>query len=174
MQPLRRFIATLTPIMLGIAGCPSSTAEDLAPATLLITETHYQGVLFNEAEARRQRLDVLITTDNLQFWSPSVTDVARMEAQILPALLTNRQLSDGVGWEGGQPLEVALPNYTRQYFGYLTADGARIIYTSFFCDVPVENLTVVSAIADGGDCFFQIHYNIDTHEYFDLHVNGEA
>lgn len=174
MQPPRRIITGLTPILIGMTGCPSSTVEAPAPQTTLIEAENYQGVLFNAAEAQRQRLDAPITTDTLDFWSPSIADVERLESQILPALVAHERLSDGVGWEPVQPLEVSLPDYTRQYFGYLTNDGERVIYASFFCDVPVEELTVGLGVADGGDCFFQIHYNIDTDEYFDLHVNGEA
>ncbi|MEO0826821.1 MAG: hypothetical protein AAFY67_14340 [Cyanobacteria bacterium J06642_9] len=174
MPPSRLLVTIITSIVVGITGCPSSTAKTPASPTMLIEATTYRGVLFSATEAERQRLDAPMTADTLEFWSPSAEDVARMEAQILPALLTDERLSDGVGWNPVQSLEAALPDYTRQYFGYFTADGEAVIYTSFFCDVPIEELTMGVAIDDGGDCFFQIHYNTDTDEYFDLHVNGEA
>lgn len=153
---------------------PTATATP-APATLLVEAPDYRGVIFSADEARGQRLEVLISADTARFWSPTANDVARMEAQLLPALLTDARLSDGIGIRRVRPLEEALPAYTRQYFGYLTTDGEAVIYTGFYCNTPIAELTSHWLhVYDGGDCFFQIHYNVANEQYFDLQVNGEA
>ncbi|MEO0535226.1 MAG: hypothetical protein AAF215_15310 [Cyanobacteria bacterium P01_A01_bin.123] len=172
-MPLSRLFFTIVmPIAISLAGC---AVETPAPPTTLIQEPDYLGVIFSAAEAERQRLDIPMTADTVEFWSPSAADIAHLEAQILPALLTDERLSDGVGFNPVRPLEEALPDYGRQYFGYFTTDGEAIIYTSFFCNASVEDLMDGGGPPlDGGDCYFQIHYNIDTDEYFDLYVHGEA
>ncbi|MBE9101952.1 hypothetical protein [Vacuolonema iberomarrocanum] len=171
----RLLFAIVAPIAISLSGCIARILETPAPPTILIQEPDYRGVLFSAAEAERRRLEALMTADTVEFWSPSVEDITRMEAQILPALLTDERLRDGVGFNPVRPLEEALPDYGRQYFGYFNTDGEAVIYASFFCDAPVERLIDGGTPpADGGDCFFQIHYNTDTGEYLDLYVHGEA
>ncbi|MEO0825961.1 MAG: hypothetical protein AAFX95_00430 [Cyanobacteria bacterium J06639_16] len=175
-MPLSRLLfAIVAPIAISLIGCAANTPEIPALPIILIQESDYRGVIFSAAEAERQRLEIPMTADTVEFWSPSAADIAHLEAQILPALLTDERLSDGVGFNPVRPLEETLPDYGRQYFGYFTTDGAAIIYASFFCNASVEDLMDGGGPPlDGGDCYFQIHYNIDTDEYFDLYVHGEA
>ena len=171
----RQLFAIVAPIAISLSGCIARTLETPAPSTILIQEPDYRGVLFSAAEAERQRLEIPMTADTVEFWSPAVADIARLEAQMLPALLTDERLSDGVGFNPVRPLAEALPDYTRQYFGYFTPDGEAAIYASFFCNASAEDLMDGGEPPlDGGDCYFQIHYNTDTNEYFDLYVHGEA
>jgi hypothetical protein len=194
-------ITSVMLIVLGLAGCTADTAQTSdpaatappatsvtappparltatatpAPATLLVEAPDYRGVIFSADEAAGQRLEAIISADTAGFWSPNADDVARMEAQLLPVLLTDARLRAGIGIRRVRPLEEALPAYTRQYFGYLTADEEAVIYASFFCDIPIAELTSHWLhVYDGGDCFFQIQYTIATGQYFDLRVNGEA
>ena len=175
MSPSRLLFTIVMPIAMSLTGCVANLSETPTPPTILIQAPDYRGVLFSAAEAERQRLEIPMTADTVEFWSPAVADIARLEAQMLPALLTDERLSDGVGFNPVRPLAEALPDYTRQYFGYFTADGEAIIYASFFCNASVEDLIDGGGPPlDGGDCYFQIHYNTATNEYFDLYVHGEA
>ncbi|MEM1291904.1 MAG: hypothetical protein AAGH67_10560 [Cyanobacteria bacterium P01_H01_bin.162] len=176
MPPSRLVSSIVVALALNLAVCPANNSETPAPPTILIQETDYRGVIFSAAEAEQQRLEVPMTADTVEFWSPTAADIARLEAQLLPALLTDERLSDGVGFNPVQPLTAALPDYTRQYFGYFNTDDEAVIYTRFYCDTSAEELTMSSSVPplDGGDCFFQIHYNTNTDEYFGLYVHGEA
>lgn len=176
----RQLFAIVAPIAISLSGCIAGILETPVPPTILIQEPDYRGVLFSAVETERLGGQLIFQTNvnPVEFWSPSAEDIARMEAQMLPALLTYEQLSDGVGYPA-RPLEEALPDYGRHYFGYFNTDGEAVIYASFFCNASVEQLLEEARLLEegslfvgGGDCYFQIHYNTDTDEYFGLSVNG--
>jgi hypothetical protein len=67
-----------------------------------------------------------------------------------------------------------VPDYKRQYLGILE-NGEQIIYANFFCDATFEEWRQEFVLVnDGGDCFFQVKYNVATGEFYDFSVNGEA
>lgn len=104
-------------------------------------------------------------------WMPTVEEVMGLEAGLADYL----QAEDVLVWPVGKPpLWERLPDYTRQYFG-LMQEGKRLIYGNYFCDPfnsPWQEMPVV--VADGGDCYFQVVYNVDTQIFMQLTVNGEA
>ena len=110
MPPSRLVFSIVVVLALNLAGCPANNPETSAPPTILIQETDYRGVIFSAAEAEQQRLEVPMTADTVEFWSPTAADIARLEAQLLPALLADERLSDGVGFNPVQPLAAALPD----------------------------------------------------------------
>ena len=103
-------------------------------------------------------------------WTPSDADVANLEGNLLPFLHTAEHRM----WRPEPPIWERVPDYMRQYVG-LIENGKQVIYANFFCDaydMPWrEDLVFVS---DGGDCFFQVKYDIANGEFYDLNVHGEA
>jgi hypothetical protein len=72
------------------------------------------------------------------------------------------------------PIWERMDEYNRQYIGILV-DGKRIVYANYFCDSAQKDWTEeFILVMDGGDCFFQFQYDVDTAEYFNLQVNGSA
>jgi hypothetical protein len=72
-----------------------------------------------------------------------------------------------------------LKHYKRQYFGYLDKAGQRILFINCFWssqdDYFDENwLKSMIYVLDGGSYFWNVKYNLDTGELFELHVNGHA
>jgi hypothetical protein len=62
----------------------------------------------------------------------------------------------------------------RQYAGFIE-DGERKIYINAFCDDPgMDWKRNVVFVMDGGACYWQAVYNVDTGEVEMLIVNGEA
>ncbi|MEO1298537.1 MAG: hypothetical protein AAFW75_22710, partial [Cyanobacteria bacterium J06636_16] len=94
MSPSRLLFTIVLPTAMSLAGCTAHTPETPAPPTILIQEPDYRGVIFSAAEAEQQRLEGPMTADPVAFWSPAAADIAHMEAQMLPALLTHERLSD--------------------------------------------------------------------------------
>ena len=65
------------------------------------------------------------------------------------------------------------PGY-RQYAGFVE-DGERKIYINAFCDdLGMDWERDVVFVMDGGACFWQAVYNVETGEVERLTVNGEA
>lgn len=56
----------------------------------------------------------------------------------------------------------------------MLVNGERVIYAAFFCRALDDWQTEVIDILDGGDCYFQVGYNVDTGEFIYFSVNGES
>ena len=77
------------------------------------------------------------------------------------------------------PLWQKFRAYKRQYVGIVVEDKKRI-FINFFCDpfefpdsdVSWKNQPLV--ILDGGDCYFQVQYDLNSKEFMHLYINGEA
>jgi hypothetical protein len=167
-----------TPTATDEAATPSDTAVPTSASTLrveVVETATFQGVIFSAEAAQERGLDFLVALHTTQFWTPSVAQVTALEVQVLPFLRTDERLNDGIGWRRTRPLEEALPDFTRQYLGYQNDNGDELIYASYLCNAPLDELTEHWAVVmDGGDCYFQVHYNVTTETYESLSVNGEA
>ena len=70
-----------------------------------------------------------------------------------------------------------LSKYLRQYFGYIDENGNHILIINCFwknVDKMAKKLWLKDRItvADGGSFYWNVKYNLDTGELFDLEVNG--
>ena len=106
-------------------------------------------------------------------WEPTVRDVERAEQRI-PEFIRSK----------APHLEGRLGEYVRQYFG-IVVDGRRVVLCSFIhrmadtTEVPIHGtdyyLRAMGApysVVDGGEHFFQLHYDPQTDTCSDLHVNA--
>jgi hypothetical protein len=97
-------------------------------------------------------------------WTPSTDDVLRAEAGLARYLA-----------RAAPALAVKYSPYLRQYTG-LVRDGHRTIHMNFLCwspDTPGWRCSTVE-VADGGDCYFSVNYDLATGEYEDLGIHGGA
>ena len=128
-------------------------------------------VIFSAEQAREQGLgDWLVTNgETLEHWTPSENDVLALEDGLDAYLQNNPDR-----FYGGTPVWESLDDYNRQYIG-MVLDGKKIIYANYFCDsIETDWRKDFVFIMDGGDCFFQFKYDVDSAEFFDLQVNGVA
>ena len=97
-------------------------------------------------------------------WTPAASDIALFESG-LGSYLT----AHAPPWAKDLPKKFR--TYKRQWTG-LSAGGKRKIFGNFFChEMPGWKERLVG-VDDGGDCYFQIFYDVDTHTYLDLMING--
>jgi hypothetical protein len=136
-----------------------------------VTENGYQGVIFPADMTQDQSVGRIIGETVDGYWTPSTDDVESFERGGLKDYLKDHSrefydLQDD--WS-------RLASYNRQYFGLIIA-GQRIIYANFLCETDFADqwTTQIVVVMDGGDCFFNIQYNVDTDTYSDLYVNGYA
>lgn len=120
------------------------------------------------AERAAEFVKALTGTDRKEYWTPAKEDVARLEEKLEFHL---RKVSD----KRSPALWSKLRDYKRQYAG-IVEGGRRKIYANFFCDNAkiTDWKTRPVAVEDGGDCFFQIKYDIEAGTFSDLYINGEA
>lgn len=103
-------------------------------------------------------------------WTPTAEDVAKLEAG-LPVFL---QTAENPWLRTDPPIWEREPDYMRQYLG-IVEDGEQIIYANFFCIInDMDWHSEYVFVMDGGDCFFQVKFDPESGEFFDLYVNGEG
>lgn len=71
-----------------------------------------------------------------------------------------------------------LKKYKRQYFGYIDTNGDRILLINCFWardqDDPDRWLTTRIFVHDGGSYYWNVKFNLQKNELFDLYINGHA
>lgn len=103
------------------------------------------------------------------FWTPSESDILILEESIAVYLSENSFLFFGEPPEGEQ-----LAAYQRQFIG-IEHDGSRIIYGNYFCrNMGIDWRDVIVSVEDGGDCYFQVKYDVDSGMFTMLMVNGQS
>ncbi|HWQ14170.1 MAG TPA: hypothetical protein VNL77_15330 [Roseiflexaceae bacterium] len=101
------------------------------------------------------------------YWTPVETDVRALEAG-LPGFLHSAAA------ERSPELWRRQAAYKRQYAGLIRA-GRRLVYASFLCSTHGDDWRrQVVVVLDGGDCYFQLTYDVERGTYGDLVINGEA
>jgi hypothetical protein len=110
------------------------------------------------------------------FWTPALADALALE-QRLPDYLRRRVPSEyrRAGWKPpSPPLWERAPSYKRQYVG-IRRKGRRVIYANFFCAGSEDSWrTRPVSVDDGGDCYFQVEYDVDRRTFSELSINGDA
>ena len=128
-------------------------------------------VIFSVEQASEQGLgDWLVTNGQTpEYWTPSENDVVALEDGLSAYLQNNPDR-----FYEGTPVWERLDDYNRQYIG-MVLDGKKIIYANYFCDsIETDWRKGFVFVMDGGNCFFQFKYDVNSGEFFDLQVNGVA
>jgi hypothetical protein len=107
------------------------------------------------------------------YWAPKKADVTKLEKGLAAYV---KQAAGET--ELGPGLAEDLPGYKRQYVGFLEG-GKKKIFVSFVCDGVLEMMGLDWAaepilVEDGGQCFFEVHFDVDSGQYEKLAVRGEA
>jgi hypothetical protein len=135
--------------------------EEVRPAYTLVSDGSFEGGIVPEQDA--EGLD----PQAQGYWTPVERDVLALEAGLAAFLREAAPERSPELWQKQAP-------YKRQYAG-LIRDGRRLIYASFFCSTQDDEWRrQVLFVMDGGDCFFQLTYDVERDAYGDLMVNGES
>jgi len=154
-------------LIFALVGC--STVSTSPTANQPIVTDSFEGVIFAGASAKQMDLEAMIgfrETIN-DYWTPSRDDVLAFEEGIGPYL---QQAAPQTG-----PGSLSdLNEYRRQYIG-IVANGQRVIFANFFCngyDTDWQHKIVYPL--DGGSCYFEVKYDVQTGAFYDLSIHGEA
>src|SRR5918912_447727 len=135
----------------------------------------YQSVKIGKAEGvivpRERAADfvkALSGNAGQDYWTPTKDDVRKLEEKIEFYL---RKVSD----RRSPALWSKLADYRRQYAG-VVENGHKKIYANFFCKTAQITDWKMNPVAvkDGGDCFFQIKFDVDAGTFSNLYINGNA
>jgi len=129
-------------------------------------------VIFPAEQAEEMKIGswLLSGGQTIDYWTPSEKGILELEDGLANFLKKNTESFDSQK----SPVLERLDGYNRQYTGIIL-DGRKFIYANCLCDdLGIDWETEYVFILDGGDCYFQFKYHVDTGEYFDLQINGEA
>jgi hypothetical protein len=125
-------------------------------------------------------------------WTPSVTQILQLEANIFNLIKNYKAHSDTINLEyssdfrnelseGLNFILANLDNYNRQYTSCLKSDNTKIIHINFYLKdsaagsyFPPANLPDSSLISvmGGGAAFFTMSYNFDLNKVMDVTINS--
>ena len=135
----------------------------------------YQTIKIGKAEGvivpRERAADfvkALIGSEGKDYWTPTKEDVRKLEEKIEFYL---RKVSD----RRSPALWSKLVEYRRQYAG-IVENGRKKIYANFFCKTAQITDWKMNPVAveDGGDCFFQIKFDVEAGTFSNLYINGNS
>jgi len=137
----------------------------------IITAEHYKSSKFDVA---------IFPAEHKEFiggvpFTPTREDINNVELALRERL---KELNYELSNQASTPvIHKNLKKYRRQYFGYINDSGQRILLINSFWKSRSEDyhkswLNRMIIVFDGGSYFWNIKYNLDTDELFDLLVNG--
>lgn len=148
---MRNLFCKLTVLFVFIAMLLGSACQATTPPTNAL-RAQYKSVSLNDGA-----------------WAPDAQMISALETH-LPAYLSQNQNK----FNATKPSIVErLAQYKFQYWGEIQ-NNKRIIIVNAFCANFDDWKTQRVFVLDGGDCFFNLKYDIDAGTFFDLQVNGEA
>ncbi len=130
-----------------------------------------QWVIFSKEQAEPMGLEAWLSPGESfgGYWTPGAEQVMRVEEQVGAYLSQNPQL-----FYSQPPVWERLNEYKRQYVGWVL-DGKQVIYGNFFCDDTGRDWKQDWVmVLDGGECFFQVKFDVTSGTFIELQVNGEA
>ena len=132
-----------------------------------VVDANQNWVIIEENQAEDMGIGAwLLHSDD--FWTPSTDDILRLEEGVVEYLRQN----SGAFYRQ-PPVWERLDEYRRQYIGY-AIEGKKIIYGNFFCSEEDNWQQEFVMVIDGGDCYFQVKYDVESGKFIYLAVNGEA
>lgn len=148
-------------LIFALVGCSTVKTNQL------IVTDNFEGVIFAGASAEQMGLKTIISETIDDYWTPSRDDVLAFEQHL------GLYLQQAAPQTYPGPLR-DLSKYRRQYVGILVK-GQRVIFANFFCttdDTDWKHEFVF--VLDGGSCYFEVKYDVQTGVFYDLSIHGEA
>jgi hypothetical protein len=175
-MPTLKFLRMVTAFVVIslLTGCQTLQEMVIRSQNIYIHTDTIEGVIFNADILDSDSTKYYIYDENNRnpdsYWTPTEEDVLRLEAN-LPVFLKTK-IPEGNYAYG---LWDKLPEYTRQYVGYVI-DGQRRIFANYFCDSYDSDYWKIGLVMvmDGGECFFHVLYRVDSQTFTILSVNGFA
>ena len=149
-------------LTLALAGCSGPTPTPIVP----IVTYDSNSIIFDAKSAEEMSLGPIAGRSLDGYWTPDPDDVRELERHLGAYLKEAGETSPGLisKWS----------DYKRQYAGIMV-DGKRLVFANYFCDAfDVEWQRDWVFVMDGGDCFFDVKYDAETGEFYELRIHGEA
>jgi hypothetical protein len=146
------------------ATAPSATAA--LPAPNVIQTAEYHGVVLTVKSPSASGVTTFGNATLDGVWTPTAADVTAFESG-LGAFMTKSVPADK------KQLPIKMKSYKRQWIG-VSAGNKKLIFGNFLCREMTDWQKGVIMVDDGGDCYFQLFYDVASGRYEGLMINGNA
>jgi hypothetical protein len=153
-------------VALVMTGCEAFDWIPQQPGGMMLND---RTIIFNEVRAKdfSWAADYIVDNklvDEDGFWMPTAAQIEALEIALAENLSKNER------WD----TSIDAASYYRQYFGF-TVEDTPYIYGALFCQEYDFNWQeALVFVMDGGTCFIDLAYNVDTGEIVSLYIHGEA
>ena len=155
-----------SPIVKTAVLAPTSTPIEMT----VVKTSDAKGVIFPAEMVEEWWWFVMGYREAGENWTPSPSQVMTLEAALIPFL----KMANDPWLRPEPPIWERVSDYSRQYIG-LIEDGRKIIYGNYFCQSRgTDWQQEIEWVDDGGDCYFQVKYDVEAEAIYELRVNGEA
>lgn len=163
---MTRILTILTLILLTTYNCFGQTDTTFKKAD------HFKTAKFDVAIFPANYLDLI----SGQRFTPTRQEVEKVEIALNDNLKVLNKLL--VNQSSTPIIHKKLHKYKRQYFGYIDKNGNRILLINSFWSKDKEDtdrwLKERIMVLDGGSFYWNVKFNLDKNELFDLVINGYA
>ena len=144
-------------LLILFAACSSSAADEELRTVV------YQGVIIDADKAAQLKALASFVTDHDGYYTLMNEDVVTLENH-LPAYL-QKEAPD---------IAANLSQYKRQYIGFWRQGKPYVLINAFCDDLGMDWQNEIVDVLDGGDCFFNVEYNMAEASFARLRIHGEA
>ncbi len=148
----------------------------------VISGKGYEGAVFNSEYELYQ-----VNPHPDSRFTPSKKEVDELESNLRNEIKAINVGRPNQGKHYGPIIHKNLNKYLRQYIGFITPEGHRVVYVNFLWNrlsfiQKIKGYSLSTdgwrdrwiQVSDGGSEYWQIKYNLTTGEFFDFYVNGIA
>ena len=142
------------------------TLEPHKPSSGLqeVREAGYHGVIIPESHQDHMGMVEAAGGKLSGYWTPDIASIRLFESGLVAYLEAEAKTRS-------PKLHQKSKSYKRQYIGFLVGER-KLIYGNFLCTAMARWTERAVGVDDGGDCFFQVVFDISKRAYSDLYING--
>jgi hypothetical protein len=155
-----------------------SYTEKRSAVHTYVKSDNYEGIIFSKDFMLPFLSDI---SDNMRF-TPTTEDIEQAEKLLSRDLKSVNALQLNQGGVKGPVIHDSLNRFVRQYFGYHTPEGDKVVYISCLLKDNYKSTPVQAArwmdgavvVLNGGSNYWQIQANLNKTNLFGLDVNNLA
>ena len=153
---------TLLLIVLNVSSCIDYSGDRDGKTTENDIMTNNIPIEYVVFDAKKKAFAYLFSAEP-KYWTPDTSDVSEAEAQIRQYLQKEHP-----------SLYKSYRQYKVQFTGLVLPEAAKTVYANYFCEDFSGWKSSEVDVDDGGDCYFQVRYDVDKKRCFKFSINGGA
>lgn len=143
---------------------PTEVLPSPVPGVIPIATDAFEGIIVTEDEARAS-LAHDVPTSTQDFWTPDFEHIVTLEKGLESYLRQDEQYA---------PLSQRYSDYKRQYIGIIE-EGQQRIYALYVCSSSsIADLGGPFWVDGGGECVFELKYDLETEEFLLILIHGSS